>query len=79
MKESFILQTDASDRGLGAVLLQCEGDQKLPVANASRKLKDSESVYATVEKECLAIVKAIQKFQSTYMGSNSFWKLITVH
>lgn len=26
LKESFILQTDASDRGLGAVLLQCEGD-----------------------------------------------------
>lgn len=78
-KQSFILQTDASDRGLGAVLLQCEGDQKLPVANASRKLKDSESVYATVEKEFLAIVKAIQKFRGTYMGSNSFWKLITVH
>lgn len=63
LKESFILQTNASDRGLGAVLLQCEGDQKLPVAYASRKLKDSESVYATVEKECLAIVWAIQKFQ----------------
>lgn len=62
MKESFILQTDASDRGLGAVLLQCEGDQKLPVAYASRKLKDSESVYATVEKEFLAIVWAIQKY-----------------
>lgn len=49
LKESFILQTNASDRGLGAMLLQCEGDQKLPVAYASRKLKDSESVYATVE------------------------------
>lgn len=61
LKESFILQTNASDRGLGAVLLQCEGDQKLPVAYASRKLKDSESVYATVEKECLAIVLGYSK------------------
>lgn len=71
LKESFILQTNASDRGLGAVLLQCEGDQKLPVAYASRKLEDSESVYATVEKECLAIVWAIQKFQK-YLYEQEF-------
>lgn len=68
MREYFILQTDDSDRGLGAVFLQCEGYQKLPVAYASRKLKDSESVYATVEKECLAIVWAIQKFQKYLYG-----------
>jgi hypothetical protein len=63
LSEHFILQTDASDRGLGAVLLQCENELKLPVAYASRKLKESESSYATVEKECLAIVWAIHKFQ----------------
>ena len=68
IKESFILQTDASDRGLGAVLLQSVEDQKLPVAYASRKLKESESAYATVEKECLAIVWAIQKFQKYLYG-----------
>lgn len=55
MITSFILQTYASNRDL----LQCDRDQKLPVANASRKLKGSESVNAIVENECLAIVWAI--------------------
>ena len=62
VNESFIVQTDASERGLGCVLLQEEGDMKFPVAYASRKLKPSESSYATIEKECLAIVWAIHKF-----------------
>ncbi|XP_052692422.1 uncharacterized protein LOC128170699 isoform X2 [Crassostrea angulata] len=68
IKETFILQTDASDRGLGAVLLQEEMGQKLPIAYASRKLRESECKYATVEKECLAVVWAIQKFQKYLYG-----------
>ena len=50
LSEPFILQTDASNRGIGAVLLQYEQDKKLPVAYASRKLKDSEASYATIER-----------------------------
>ena len=69
VKEPFVLQTDASDRGIGAVLLQDEQGKKLPVAYASRKLKHAECSYATVEKECLAIVWAIQKFQRYLYGS----------
>lgn len=38
------------------------------MAYASRKLKDSESVYATVEKEFLAIVWAIQQLQKYLYG-----------
>ncbi|XP_069139203.1 LOW QUALITY PROTEIN: uncharacterized protein [Argopecten irradians] len=37
VNEDFILRTDASDRGIGAVLLQEEHGEKLPVAYASRK------------------------------------------
>ena len=36
--EHFTVQTDASGVGLGAVLLQCEGDNKKPVAYISCKL-----------------------------------------
>jgi hypothetical protein len=69
LAEPFILRTDASDRGLGAVLLQEEGEQKLPVAYASRKLLQREQKYATVEKECLGLVWAITKFQRYLYGS----------
>ena len=54
----FVLRTDASDRGVGAVLLQeVEGILK-PIIYESRKLSSAEVNYATIEKECLAIVWA---------------------
>ncbi|XP_062599575.1 uncharacterized protein LOC134261133 [Saccostrea cucullata] len=70
LSKQFILQTDASDRGIGAVLMQFDEHSglKLPVAYASRKLKDSESKYSTIEKECLAIVWAVQKFHLYLYG-----------
>ncbi|XP_021346938.1 uncharacterized protein LOC110446222, partial [Mizuhopecten yessoensis] len=68
LNEDFILRTDASDTGLGAVLLQIEEGLKLPVAYASRKLLQRERNYAVVEKECLAIVWAVQKFEQYLYG-----------
>ena len=54
---SYALQTDASERGLGAILSLADhqGDEH-PIANASRKLLPRETKYLTIEKECLAIV-----------------------
>ena len=55
-RREFILQTDASDRGVGAVLSQIGGDgQERPISYFSRKLLPREVRYSTVEKECLAI------------------------
>ena len=68
VKDAFFLQTDASDRGVGAVLMQMGSEQKMPIAYASRKLKPSEEHYATIEKECLAIIWAIQKFHNYLYG-----------
>ena len=64
----FCLRTDASSTGLGAVLLQYHEDIAHPVSFSSRKLLPREQNYATVERECLAIVWAIHKFQYYLYG-----------
>ena len=65
----FILQTDASERGLGGVLSQ-SGDQDVDrsIAFYSRKLLPRESRYSTVEKECLAIVASLRHFELHLLG-----------
>ena len=62
-EKPYVLRTDASDKSIGAVLMQDAGSGLQPVAYASRKLKSAEMNYATIEKECLAVVWAIQKFE----------------
>ena len=66
---TFILQTDASNRGIGAVLSQCNeaGDEHL-VAYFSRKLLPREQRYSTVEKECLTIKLSIEAFKVYLLG-----------
>ena len=65
----FILQTDASNRGVGAVLSQHDDEGvERPVAYYSRKLLPREERYSTVEKECLAIKLAAQAFRVYLLG-----------
>ena len=52
----FILTTDASNDGAGAVLSQGEIGKYLPIAYASRSFNKAEKNYRTVEKELAAIV-----------------------
>lgn len=63
-KIDFLVQVDASNRGIGAVLAQrdTEGDDH-PVCYISRKLNRSEEILSTTEKECLALVWAVSKLK----------------
>ncbi|XP_063334795.1 uncharacterized protein si:ch211-282j22.3 isoform X2 [Pelmatolapia mariae] len=67
-ERNFILQTDASERGLGAVLLQGPPGERHPVAFISRKLFPREVRYSTIEKEGLAIKWALDSFRYYLLG-----------
>ena len=67
--KSFILETDASIKGLGAVLSQLQDDGLAhPVAYASRSLTKGEKSYAITELETLAVVWSITHFHAYLYG-----------
>ena len=60
----FCIETDASDTGIGAVLLQ----DNHPIAFFSRKLGPRRRVASTYHKELYAIVEAVQKWRQYLLG-----------
>ena len=63
-EKPFMIQSDASDQAVGAVLLQSDDQGVLhPVAYHSEKLKQHQLAYSTIEKELLSIISAIKKFE----------------
>ncbi|CAB0045393.1 unnamed protein product [Trichogramma brassicae] len=70
-------KTDASDYAVGAVLTQEYEDGEHPVYYVSRVLSRAEQRYTTTEKECLAVIWAIEKFRPYVEGSR--FKVVTDH
>lgn len=68
----FILETDASDFAVGAVLLQPEGigsNLIHPVAFTSRKSTKAERNYSTNDKELLGLIFAFGKWHQYFYGT----------
>ena len=72
-EKPFIVVTDASDKGIGAVPLQ----EDHLVVFESRKLSSAENSYNTSEKEMLAVVHALRTWQCYLEGVR--FKVITDH
>lgn len=62
--KNTVVQCDASESGLGACIMQ-DGH---PIAYASRSLTQTECNYAQIEKELLAIVFAMERFENYVYG-----------
>jgi len=65
----FVLHTDASGVGLGAVLEQEQDDGKLhPISYASRNLSKHESRYGITDLEALGVVWACKHYRASLLG-----------
>lgn len=76
-KKPIILACDASPFGVGAVLSHIVDEVERPVAYASRTLTSAEKNYSQVEREALAIVFGVTKFNKYLYGRK--FTLLTDH
>lgn len=70
--KKFILETDASKFAVGVSLMQ-ENEEgfKQPIYFASKKLSPAEQNYSASERECLAIIFALNYFRHFLLGSDT--------
>lgn len=73
----FIIQSDASDSGIGGILVQGEGEEERVIAYMSEKLSLAQKKYQTTEKECLAVIRSMEKFRPYIEGTK--FTVITDH
>jgi hypothetical protein len=65
----FEIMCDASDNVVGAVLGQTKDKKHHTIAYTSKTLIGAQLNYATIEKELIAVIFAIDKFRSYLVGA----------
>jgi hypothetical protein len=68
MKETFILDTDASDYGIGGVLSQLQDGEERVISYASKTLNKSQRRYCVTYRELFAIVAMVKQFRHYLYG-----------
>lgn len=66
--DKFILDTDASAYGVGAVLSQMQNGEEVVIANGSKTLSRSQMGYCTTYRELLAVVTFVKQFRHYLYG-----------
>jgi len=69
--KEFMIFTDASNYGIGAILSQIQGDKEVVIAYSSRHLNAAERNYSAIEREALAIVYGIKRYRH-YLQDEKF-------
>jgi hypothetical protein len=75
----YLLETDASDFGMGAILSQHFADGVRPIAFYSKKFSPAELNYTVHNKELLAIVSSLMFWRSYLEGAQHPVRIITDH
>ena len=68
--DPYILDTDASNSGIGAVLSQVQGGTERVIAYASKTLNHSQRRYCTTYRELLAVVVFVKHFRHYLIGQS---------
>ncbi|UYV80805.1 K02A2.6-like, partial [Cordylochernes scorpioides] len=73
----ILVNCDASEYGVGAILSQIDHGVERPVVFASRTLNKTERRYAVIDKEALAVIFGVSKFSQYLLGRK--FKILTDH
>ena len=66
----YVLDTDASDVGLGAVLSQEQDGTERVIAYLTQTMNRSDAKYETTRKELVAVVNNLKQFRQYLLGSH---------